>query len=154
MPFLPVFPGGVAEGRGIVGEAGPGVSVGVGGFIIAPAETVAVVGAARGGGGEDGVCGYDEPVAFEFCGVREGRRGGGGAVLFIGVVDLYELVEALFVVGGALLEGKDFVGGRESGGGGGGPGEVGGGVGGWYLWSDVCKASSLEGRFYAAGGGL
>lgn len=49
-------------------------------------------------------------------------------MLFIGVVDLYELVEALFVVGGALLERKDFVGGRESGGGGGGPGEVGGGV--------------------------
>lgn len=137
VPFLPVFPGGVAEGRCVVGEAGPGVLVGGGGLCVfrlavgverglggPPAEAVAVVGTAGGGAGEDGVCGYDEPVAFELCGVGEGREVGGGAVVFIGVVDFYEFVETLFVVGGALLEAEDFVGRGELSGGGGGPGEV------------------------------
>ena len=83
-----------------------------------PAGAIVVVGAALGGGGEDGVGLDDEAIAGEFggwgkdgVGVRR-RRGG---VVVVWMVDFYELVEAAFGVGMALFLGQDLIGGWDGG---------------------------------------
>lgn len=97
-----VAPGAVGLAHGFVD--GLGTAAG-------PADAVGVVEAALGGVAEEVIRSDDEAVAFY------ASRGGdvvefGCVGVLVGVVELDELVEAGFGVGGVFVHGEDLVGGR------------------------------------------